>query len=609
LAISARKLDDLLKRTVTLIVERFGYYNASIFLVDKTGENLFLAESSGAFSEKAKDVHELIPVGGGSLAGWVAEHNQARISADIRQEFFYRMDDLLTDTLSEACIPISSNLVISSGISPDENDPETHKAAEELLGVLDVQHDIVNAFDGDGVVVLQTIANHIASVVQNIHLLEISRKSSLEATTLFNASHRLSRAKTKAEVFAAVNRTLEETNFPVGLLVAHGDEMRVVSVRSLKTKTGPITLPLNQPPPGESTSNPRLQKGQVDALFPSGASVVVLDLTQPTTYPQPILLLTRQLACSAVALIPIRLLDEITALMLIGISQDAVQDGYEWEKFSKTAMLLGVEERNLPELQAYVSLAELTSTALEKVSASETLFHRIAALQAFNTISHLVSTKTDLQDLYQKIHSEVNKVLGNIDFIIAIYNPISDTIEIPYMFELDSNVEQGHLLSVNPFPLGQGLTSILIKSQKSLLINEDAEDKARQLGAIIIGTPAKAWLGVPLIIGGEVIGAVIVQDREHENRFSEDDKTLLEILAAQMAVAIRNAKILESSSEQAERERLLFEITNKIRSETNMQSIISTTATELRKAIRAKRARIQVDVDLALPASFLDSHS
>jgi len=136
---------------------------------------------------------------------------------------------------------------------------------------------------------------------------------------------------------------------------------------------------------------------------------------------------------------------------------------------------------------------------------------------------------------------------------------------------------------------------------------ENTEARAKELGAKVLGQPAKSWLGVPLIVANETIGAMVVQDLENEYRFDEDDQLLLSTLGSQVAVAIRNARLLDGMYQQAERERKLYEITNRIRSATDMKSILDITTRELRKALGARGSRIELgSVDQALPGEVLD---
>jgi len=111
-----------------------------------------------------------------------------------------------------------------------------------------------------------------------------------------------------------------------------------------------------------------------------------------------------------------------------------------------------------------------------------------------------------------------------------------------------------------------------------------------------VGQLAKSWLGVPLIIGDEILGVLTVQDIEREYAFDEEDSRLLTTLASQVAVAIRNARLIGSIRKQADQQRLLFELTEKIRRSVDMDTILATTASELGKVLGARRAQIDIRI-------------
>jgi GAF domain-containing protein len=69
---------------------------------------------------------------------------------------------------------------------------------------------------------------------------------------------------------------------------------------------------------------------------------------------------------------------------------------------------------------------------------------------------------------------------------------------------------------------------------------------------------------------------------------------MLGTLGGSLAAIIANARLLEQLRAQAERERLIYDITSKIRRSTNMETILTTTASELTKAIGARGARIKI---------------
>ncbi len=120
-------------------------------------------------------------------------------------------------------------------------------------------------------------------------------------------------------------------------------------------------------------------------------------------------------------------------------------------------------------------------------------------------------------------------------FAVAQYSAQTHLIEFPYFFEEDQ------LLQVKPFPLGQGLTSKLIVSHQPILLNTEQKILAQDVR--LSNNPAKSWMGIPLVFGGEVLGAMIVQDLAAENRFTQDDLSLLVTLSPQIATAIRNTQL------------------------------------------------------------------
>ena len=220
----------------------------------------------------------------------------------------------------------------------------------------------------------------------------------------------------------------------------------------------------------------------------------------------------------------------------------------------------------------------------------QSLEKRLTALQALNTVTQAISNEPDTQSLCQSVHQEVKKVFGDINFLIALFDEKTNLIHIPYM------CEENKLKHVEPFPLGEGLTSILIRTHEPLLIVDDTENRARELGAITLGAPAKSWMGVPLLLGGEPIGAMVVQDLKEENLFDEVDLEMMSTLALQVAAGLQNVRLLEKSYRQAERDRLVAEISNKMRRAVDMDTLIQTTLREISKAIPVPEAYIQLGV-------------
>jgi GAF domain-containing protein len=225
----------------------------------------------------------------------------------------------------------------------------------------------------------------------------------------------------------------------------------------------------------------------------------------------------------------------------------------------------------------------------EKAQVMETMEKRIAELETLNTIGNAIALETNLTALYQLIHSEIQRMMGEVVFYIALYRSEDKIIEIPYAFE------GNEMLKIEPFPLGEGLTSIVIQSRQPLMLVEDTANKARRLGAKVTGRPAKSWLGVPLILGSEVIGALIVQDTDREQRFNENDQRLLSILAPQIAIVIRNARLLSDVRQQYEHQRILAEVSAKVWRSTDIGTILKTALHDIGAALGATEGLIVLE--------------
>ncbi|MBN2548973.1 MAG: GAF domain-containing protein [Anaerolineales bacterium] len=217
----------------------------------------------------------------------------------------------------------------------------------------------------------------------------------------------------------------------------------------------------------------------------------------------------------------------------------------------------------------------------------------------------LQSAESDLTNLYQTIHQQILMAMGEISsFVIALYEPPEQgigktsktpgelgagTIRVPYM------VENGEFLQIPPFPYGEGITSVIIRSGKPLRVVEDTHDTLQALGAKIVGEPAKSLLGVPLILAGETLGVILIEDTQREHRFDEEDERLLSTVASQVAIVLRNARLLENSRRQAELERRVNLITARIRQSADIESILRATTQELGAALKVRRAHIEIN--------------
>ncbi|HKG52951.1 MAG TPA: GAF domain-containing protein [Anaerolineales bacterium] len=96
---------------------------------------------------------------------------------------------------------------------------------------------------------------------------------------------------------------------------------------------------------------------------------------------------------------------------------------------------------------------------------------------------------------------------------------------------------------------------------------------------------------VPIELRGETIGTLVVQSPATA-ALNQDQIDLIRAVAERVALSAENARLFEETTRRAERERLVSNITGKIRSVNDPQSMIQTAMEELRKALGASKVEV-----------------
>jgi GAF domain-containing protein/CheY-like chemotaxis protein len=164
---------------------------------------------------------------------------------------------------------------------------------------------------------------------------------------------------------------------------------------------------------------------------------------------------------------------------------------------------------------------------------------RVAELATINSVGQALTTERALAPLLAIVGGKLKDAFDADIAFIALLDETRGVIEFPYY------VEGGEHEPQEPLQLGDGLTSQIIQRRETILLNRDEEIEQ----SVIVGTRARSFLGVPILVGDKAIGAVSVQSTTHENRFADADARLLATVAANIGVAVQNARLFEEAQE------------------------------------------------------------
>ena len=156
----------------------------------------------------------------------------------------------------------------------------------------------------------------------------------------------------------------------------------------------------------------------------------------------------------------------------------------------------------------------------------------------------------------------------------------------------------GHKISLSA---EQSLVARAARSGEAVLVPDVSQTPSWLPNPLLPQT--KAELAVPIKLGGTVLGVLDVQNNT-VGTLGEEDQLLLIGLCGQIAVAI-NSRQTETEREQllAEveqrvyREQMIREITEKMRSASSLEELLSVTARELGQRFSADYALIELGIE------------
>ena len=178
-------------------------------------------------------------------------------------------------------------------------------------------------------------------------------------------------------------------------------------------------------------------------------------------------------------------------------------------------------------------------------------------------ILEAANTGTNLEDFFKYIHYSVGELMDVNNFYIALYDKNSGMINFPYFIDQFDE-------AAPPKRFGKGLTELVLTTGKSQLITKKKDRELVKKGKIeLLGSECAIWLGVPLKIKDDSIGAIVVQDYKEENTYTKKEKEILEFIAYAIARAIERKKV------EGERNFLIQELKENNKSKDKLFSIIS----------------------------------
>ena len=217
---------------------------------------------------------------------------------------------------------------------------------------------------------------------------------------------------------------------------------------------------------------------------------------------------------------------------------------------------------------------------------------RAAALATVNAISHALASELELEALLHAIGERIRETFHADIVYVALHNHETDMIEFPY--------DYGNTMTTMPF--GKGLTSRVLSIREPILINQDVEARHIEMQVDMVGARAKSYLGVPIIVGDTAIGVLSVQNMTQEAQFDAQDVSLLSTVAANVGIAIQNARLFDDAQRRTREMTALAEIGREISATLDLEEVLGRIAACAQTMLAARDLLVRlIEPDGSMP--------
>ena len=188
-------------------------------------------------------------------------------------------------------------------------------------------------------------------------------------------------------------------------------------------------------------------------------------------------------------------------------------------------------------------IASRMAVGIENARLHTRITRQARTLLLLNEIARELTSILNLDELLKRVAELLKRLIDYQMFSILLLDPSGEKLQHRFSQRFEERLHLKH-----DIPMGRGVVGYAAQAKEAVLV----PDVAKSTRYIAVNPATRSELAVPLIYQEKVIG---VLDLEHTRRgyFTEDHKRVLTTLAAQLAIAIENARLYEHIARQESR--------------------------------------------------------
>ena len=194
-----------------------------------------------------------------------------------------------------------------------------------------------------------------------------------------------------------------------------------------------------------------------------------------------------------------------------------------------------------------------------------------------------LNSELSLDALLQRLVETAAELTGARYAALGVIDRAGQSLERFFTAGIDEETRS----AIGDVPSGRGILGVLIREARPLRLRDIAEDP-RSVGFPRNHPPMRSFLGVPIVLRGVAYGNLYLTEKAEGAEFSAADEELTQLLAAQAAVAIENARLYESSTRWLRQLESLNEIGNALASEVELGPLLDLVARRMQELVEGR---------------------
>jgi len=245
--------------------------------------------------------------------------------------------------------------------------------------------------------------------------------------------------------------------------------------------------------------------------------------------------------------------------------------------------------------------------ALENARLYEAERQRSSELAILSSVGEAMTRTLDVRSVSRIVGDRIRDIFDADSVMVMLLDAREEMIHVVYEYD---RAVGGYHESIDPFPLGTGLSSRVILERRPLRYNTLEEELAA--GAYFPpdhdGTTdsprGQSWVGIPITVHDEVLGLVALAD-ERPHAFGEGHLALLSALSANIGVAIHNARLYQAEQQRAAELATINRVTAAVSGELDLDALIREVGEQARALFDADIAYVALLDELGERIDFL----